>query len=64
MIIGGALLTAVTAGVFVTTSQPMVEQPIPAVTSPAVRQLQFATPGGTRIIWQFNPEFTLRETLP
>jgi hypothetical protein len=22
-----------------------------------VRQLQFATPGGTRVIWVFNPEF-------
>jgi len=28
------------------------------------RQLQFATPGGTRIIWELNPEFTLKETLP
>jgi hypothetical protein len=38
------------------------------VTAPAPggerRQLQFATPGGTRIIWELNPEFTLRETLP
>jgi hypothetical protein len=23
----------------------------------ARRQLQFATPGGTRVIWVFNPEF-------
>jgi hypothetical protein len=28
------------------------------------RQLQFATPGGTRIIWTFNSEFNLRETMP
>ena len=28
------------------------------------RQLQFATPGGTRIIWVFNPEFALKETIP
>ena len=28
------------------------------------RQIQFATPGGTRIIWQINPDFTLTETLP
>jgi hypothetical protein len=28
------------------------------------RQLQFATPGGTRIIWVFNSEFDLDETLP
>jgi hypothetical protein len=26
---------------------------------PARRQLQFATPGGTRIIWVFNPDFSL-----
>ena len=28
------------------------------------RQIQFATPGGTRIIWEINPHFTLGETLP
>jgi hypothetical protein len=28
------------------------------------RQIQFATPGGTRIIWEINPHFTLTETLP
>lgn len=28
------------------------------------RQLQFSTPGGTRIIWELNPEFTLTETMP
>ena len=28
------------------------------------RQVQFATPGGTRIIWEINPEFTLREMVP
>jgi hypothetical protein len=28
------------------------------------RQIQFATPGGTRIIWELNPDFTLKETLP
>ena len=28
------------------------------------RQIQFATPGGTRIIWELNPDFTLTETLP
>ena len=33
----------------------------PALVSPepARRQLQFATPGGTRIIWVFNSDFTL-----
>jgi hypothetical protein len=28
------------------------------------RQLQFVTPGGTRIIWTFNSEFDLNETVP
>lgn len=28
------------------------------------RQLQFATPGGTRIIWVFNPRFDSREVMP
>lgn len=31
---------------------------------PERRQIQFATPGGTRIIWEINPHFTLGETLP
>ncbi len=28
------------------------------------RQVQFATPGGTRIIWTIDPNFQLRGTLP
>jgi len=28
------------------------------------RQFQFETPGGTRIIWVFDPEFQVKETLP
>ncbi len=28
------------------------------------RQVQFATPGGTRIIWTINPEFQLGEVMP
>lgn len=28
------------------------------------RQVQFATPGGTRIIWVFNSEFDLKESIP
>jgi hypothetical protein len=27
------------------------------------RQLQFLTPGGTRIIWVFNSEFDLKATM-
>jgi hypothetical protein len=28
------------------------------------RQLQFATPGGTRIIWTLDPDFKMREVVP
>lgn len=28
------------------------------------RQVQFSTPGGTRIIWTIDPEFHMRGTLP
>jgi hypothetical protein len=64
VVIGGVLVTTVTAGLLVARSTPAAPQPSPVVASPAVRQLQFATPGGTRIIWQFDPEFSLRGTLP
>ena len=66
-IIGSALTTAVAGALFVAASTPRVlpqaPQPTPGV-APVVKQLQFATPGGTRIIWHFNPSFTLQETLP
>jgi hypothetical protein len=28
------------------------------------RQVQFATPGGTRIIWTIDPNFQMREVMP
>ena len=37
--------------------------PPPAATqvkSPRQRQLQFSTPGGTRVIWFFNPDLEVR----
>jgi len=38
----------------------------PVVSDPAEgrRQFQFSTPGGTRIIWVFDPEFQVKETVP
>jgi hypothetical protein len=36
----------------------------PAAAPEERRQLQFSTPGGTRIIWVFNPEFDSKETTP
>ena len=38
--------------------------PAPETGEQEKRQLQFATPGGTRIIWVFNPEFQLNESMP
>lgn len=39
--------------------------PVPAAQPPVERrQLQFSTPGGTRIIWEINPQFRLTETAP
>jgi hypothetical protein len=49
---------------------PIMKDPPPrqegAVAQPGEppRQLQFATPGGTRIIWVFDAEFDLKETTP
>jgi len=39
-----------------------VESPTPAITVPN-RQLQFLTPGGTRIIWVFNSDFDQKATV-
>jgi len=68
-LIGGVLALAVAAGLVAArsiepaqvTSEPDVSQPAPAPPTENLRHLQFATPGGTRIIWQFDPQFSLRE---
>ena len=46
--------------------QPRTGSMEPVSTAPEEprRQLQFSTPGGTRIIWVFDPEFTVKETVP
>src|SRR5829696_876923 len=54
--IGAVLTIAVAAGVFSASVHTPETNPAPMTSTPAVRNLQFATPGGTRIIWQFNPE--------
>jgi hypothetical protein len=38
--------------------------PLPAAAIGSPRQLQFATPGGTRIIWVFDDALDLKETMP
>jgi hypothetical protein len=48
-------------------SSPQTASMVPAGGSSAgseMRQLQFATPGGTRIIWIFDQNFRLQESLP
>jgi len=71
-LIGGVLAIAVAAGLVVVrsvdapnvVSHPESSEPAAPPTQ-NLRQLQFATPGGTRIIWEFDPQFSLREqTLP
>ena len=63
--LGGALTAAAVAGVLVARTHPPAPSVHGAPTATGdMRQLQFATPGGTRIIWQFNPDFSLRETIP
>jgi len=61
-----ATTLAVVAGIFVTRGEPVGlarMEPRAADAGAAgmsLRQLQFATPGGTRVIWMFNPELELR----
>jgi hypothetical protein len=48
---------------------PVTAPAIPSVPAPAAtpvpnRQLQFSTPGGTRIIWIFNSDLNLKATHP
>ena len=63
--LGGALAVAAMAGVFIAKAHPQMDAPPATMAAPgAIRQLQFATPGGTRIIWQFNPDFTMQGTIP
>jgi len=64
LLAGAAVTAALAAGVFVGLRIPAPPTlPIETAstrTSDAVgahRQLQFASPGGTRIIWVFDPEF-------
>jgi hypothetical protein len=45
---------------------PAIEADATGPTEPGAgrRQMQFSTPGGTRIIWVFDPDFQMKETLP
>ena len=47
------------------TQRPVTPQDeAPALAGTERRQIQFATPGGTRIIWEINPDFTMGDTIP
>ncbi len=61
----GALALLIMAAI-VTDRRAPVRQPEALVSTqparvPERRQLQFSTPGGTRIIWTFDPDFSLKE---
>ena len=67
--IAAVLIVVVAAGVALGWKMP--ERPVPAaipdasLTAPAERRhVQFATPGGTRVIWTLDPEFELRGSTP
>ena len=69
MFLAATVAATIVVGVVLGAGLPQREQRPPAarlaLSEPAVsttrvaerRQLQFATPGGTRIIWVFDPEF-------
>jgi hypothetical protein len=66
-----AAAVAVVIAVGITSSRRLLTPPLTARATdsdPARpterRQLQFATPGGTRIIWTFDSDFVVKETLP
>lgn len=69
--LAAAIILMVAAGILAGRRMSTPE-PVPAAAAvppesgdPAERrQLQFATPGGTRIIWTLDPQFTLEGTLP
>lgn len=68
MTLAAALTAIVVAGVSVTSRTGLGHADAPARTGFAAgadvtstrRQLQFATPGGTRVIWVFNADFETR----
>lgn len=66
--VAAVLATTIAAGLVAGRFLSPVEPPAtaPAASAPAEgrRQFQFSTPGGTRIIWVFDPEFQVKETLP
>jgi hypothetical protein len=60
----GALALLIMAAMVTDRRQPVRQTdalvPTAPIEVPQPRQLQFSTPGGTRIIWTLDPEFTLK----
>ena len=69
LVVGAALALMVASGVVAGLRMPVpVDEPgvmmRRAADAGERRQVQFATPGGTRIIWTIDPEFRLNEVIP
>ena len=58
-----ATVGAISARRFAARLEPPAATP-DATVAAARTQVQFSTPGGTRIIWTFDPEFSLKESMP
>jgi hypothetical protein len=61
-LVAAGVAAAVTAGAVAGTRLPHREVPATLATAPGepdVRQVQFETKGGTRVIWILNPSFDL-----
>ena len=66
--LAATLLLAITGGVLLTRAplpasgpvEPSAAAPSDVTTKSTLRQLQFSAPGGTRVIWTFNPNFEVR----
>jgi len=67
MMVGATIAATLAAGVLIGRRLPHAEPPAllpagvvePQTVEPARRQVQFDTPGGTRIIWVIDPDFDL-----
>src|SRR5690349_9583612 len=59
--VAGSVAAALVIGVLAGTRLAPVtlESPRPAVIAHESRQLQFETPGGTRVVWVLNPDLDL-----
>jgi hypothetical protein len=56
--LAACMLLAIVIGTRLNMNEPRVPQ-LPAVESATTRQMQFAAPGGTRIIWTFHQDLEL-----